>query len=107
MARSKGGKHPGADGSEPEKQRPAKDASVSLQIVPPGRVKRYAVLAPDSGFTGPLIVGSGGPGAVDFVCGACGYLLVEKRAPGEPAMLNVAIQCPGCETVNDATPINF
>jgi hypothetical protein len=104
MARSKSGKHPRSNGDKPDKQAPR--PKIPLPLIPANEIERFTIVDREPGITGSLMRGEGGPGAQDFVCGRCGYVLVDAWSGTEPVELeNLAVICPNCSEANDLAPV--
>lgn len=74
-----------------EKKRETRQLSV---IKKPAEGTR-TVIAPDEMF----LIGTGGEGTVDFVCGGCRYVLCEGIDAG--MVRNMVILCPECGVYNE------
>ena len=92
MARGKGGGHPG------------KRKRKKLRVIPkPDEGTRAVLHLGEDADPGPVIrYENSPPNSFDYVCGACGFVLVEAIPPGQAQNVrNVVLVCPSCGEHND------
>ena len=88
MARSKSGGHPG------------KRPQHKLRVIDKPEEGTRSVLQQAAGAEGPFMIGSKGRGSMDYVCGSCGYVLLEEMGYRQ-SVVNVVLVCPSCGAYND------
>jgi predicted RNA-binding Zn-ribbon protein involved in translation (DUF1610 family) len=69
---------------------------IKLPVVPKPDLSTRTVLEPAKDFAGPFIKGTGD---VDYLCGSCGAVLVERVTTGQ--IKNTVFRCPNCGQYNE------